>query len=320
MQGIKNRLRMLYNRLGIIKSLKEYQKKFFRYSFIDCRCDIYEQFEASVTRLYHTLEKGMCYNDYRAGFGKGNVDKIITSLEQYVSRGYDPSAFFYETALSCLYAYIQKNRQHGYEDEILEERIKRLPGKANKNGGVINVSAPNSPQELRFDQLMASRHSIRHFSEEPVDLDLLKEVIEIARFTPSACNRQEWITRVVCDKNKVNAILANQNGNKGFGQEFDKLIVITADLRAQQRSRELFQTFIDGGMFAESVLNGLFSKGIGSVPLSAALLPKQEKKVRELLNINDAEMLILFIGVGNYPKGEFLTARSERRPAKILFE
>ena len=311
--GIKQRL--LGNTTKSV--MDKYYKNFKDYSFVDCECQTPAQFEASITRLYHTIEKGLSYENYRAGFGKDNIDKLITSLEQYAAKGFDTSVFFYETALSCLREYVQKNKEHGHEDPQLEQRIEKLPGKANDFGGLIIVSAPSHPENLTYEQLVKTRHSIRHFSDKPVDVELLKDSINLAQYTPSACNRQGQRTRIVADKDKINAILANQNGNRGFGQEFDKLLVVTADLRAQQKSRELFQAFIDGGMYAESVLNGLYSKGIGSVPLSASLKAEQDKNVRAIVGMDDAEVFILFIGVGNYPDGEFLTTRSERKPIGV---
>ena len=212
---------------------------------------------------------------------------------------------------------IWERKQNGHEDSELELRVNKLPGKANKSGGTILVSAPVHPENLTYEQLVTMRHSIRHFSKEPVDGNLLQEAIKLAQYTPSACNRQGWKTRIVADKERIKTILANQNGNRGFGQEFDKLLVVTSDLRAQQKSRELFQAFIDGGMYAESVLNCLYSKGIGSVPLSASLTAEQEKNIRKVVGMDDAEVFILFIGVGNYPKGEFLTTRSERKPIEV---
>ena len=293
-----------------------YKRKFFQYSFVDCKCESKEQFEASITRLYHTMEKGLSYLDYRAGFGKDNNEKLLTSLEQYASR-YDTNSFCYTTALSCVHEYIKKNKEYGFEDPSIEERFNNLPGVANDCGGIITVSQPHNQNTINYEQLVKERHSIRHFSKESLDIELVKDAIRLAQYTPSACNRQGWKTRIVANKEKLSNILANQNGNRGFGQEFDKLLIITADLRAQQRNRELFQAFIDGGMYAESLLNSLYFKGIGSVPLSAALTDKQEKKVREITGINDAEVLIMFIGIGKYPEGEFLTTRSERKPAEI---
>lgn len=297
--------------------MNRYRKSFERYSFVDGECSSPEQFEASITRLYHTIEKGLSYENYRAGFGKDNIEKLVFSLEQYISKGYDTSAFFYETALSSLLAYVKKNREHGYEDAQLEVRIMKLPGKANDLGGTILVFPPIHPERFTYAQLVTSRHSIRHFSDVPVDIELLKDAIKLAQHTPSACNRQGWKTRIVVDKEKIKTILGNQNGNRGFGHALDKLLIVTADLRAQQKSRELFQAFIDGGMYAESVLNSLYCKGIGSVPLSASLTPEQEKNVRSVVKMDEAELLILFIGVGNYPEGASLTTRSARKPAEI---
>ena len=293
--------------------IDKYNYRFNKYAFVDCHCESPEQFEASIIRLYHTIEKGLSYEDYRAGFGADNVEKLITSLEQYNSKGYNIDAFFYKTALSCLNAYVKKNKEYGHEDKALEQRIGALPGTSNGLGGTIALSTPAQPEVLPYEKLVSTRHSIRHFSDKPVDLDVLRDAVKLAQYTPSACNRQGWKTRIVADKDKLMKILANQNGNRGFGQEFDKLLVITADLRAQQRNREIFQAFIDGGMYAESVLNSLYSKGIGSVPLSASLTCEQEKNVRNVVGMDDAEVLILFIGVGNYPDGEFLTTRSERK-------
>lgn len=299
------------------KNARMYFEKFEKYAFIDCKCSSYEQFEASIIRLYHTIEKGLSYSDYRAGFGRENIEKLIITLQQYISKGFDTNAFVYETAISCLKEYIKKNREHGHIDIELEEKISKFPGKDNNKGGTVPVSKPNDTNKLNFEELIRSRHSIRHFSSSPVDLNLLKSAIQLAQNTPSACNRQGWKTRIISDRKKIETILANQNGNRGFGNEFDMLLIITSDLRAQQRGREVFQAFIDGGMYASNVLNALFFKGIGSVPLSASLTPIQEKNLRQTVGINDAEILILIIGIGNYPDEQFLTTRSERKPIDI---
>lgn len=294
-----------------------YKKKFLKYSFVDCECQTAKQFEASIIRLYHTIEKGLSYENYRAGFGKENIEKLIHSLEQYASNGFDISAFCYETAISCLNEYVEKNKKNGLQDTELENRINSLPGKSNHLGGCTLVSAPSGEMQHYFEKVITSRHSIRHFSDKPVSIELIKRAIELAQFSPSACNRQGWRTTIVSNKETMAAILSNQNGNRGFGHEFDKLLIITSDLRAQQKSRELFQAFIDGGMYAENVLNALFSLGIGSVPLSASLTLEQDAAIRQIAGIDDAEIFILFIGVGNYPSKPVLTTRSERKPANF---
>jgi nitroreductase len=317
---IKHFLRTVINIFfgnGIDQIAGKYMRSFKKYAFVDCSCKHKAQFEASIIRLYHTLEKGMAYDDYRPGFGKDNVNKLILSLEQYEAKGYDVNEFFYETALSCLHKYISKNEEYGLIDEDLKNRVNKLAGSPNECGGTLKVYPTVDADKMNYEQLMEQRHSIRHFSAEEVDIELVKDAIRIAQYTPSACNRQCWRTRIIADKNMIKAVLSNQGGNRGFGQEINKLLLITADLRAQQRNREVFEAFIDGGMYAESVLNALFYKGLGSVPLSAALTNTQAKNIRELLNIPEAEILIMLIGVGNYSKEATTTTLSSRKNAYI---
>ncbi len=298
-------------------SQRIYYKYFRRYAFVDCKCKSYEQFEASIIRLYHTIEKGLSYSDYRAGFGEANVNNLLLSMEQYAER-FDTDKFFYQTALSVLNAYVEKNKKYGHIDKRLEDRIKKLPGTANQYGGVIEVSAPSEVEikSMNYEQLVLSRHSIRQYSDKPVNIDKLKKAVQLAQYTPSACNRQGWKTRIISDKKLITEVLIYQNGNRGFGDKFDKLLVITGDLRCFQKNREVFQLFIDGGMYAQSVLNSLYYYGIGSVPLSASLTVTQDKMVHKKLKLGDAERLIMFVGVGNYPDS-CLTTRSERKKVSV---
>ena len=62
--------------------LKEYGARFEKYAYVDCQCTDREQFRASITRLYHTIEKGLAYIDFRPGFGKENIEQLLQSLHQ----------------------------------------------------------------------------------------------------------------------------------------------------------------------------------------------------------------------------------------------
>lgn len=299
----------------------QHYHRFMKYSYIDGKCETKAQFDASITRIYHTIEKGLSYAEFRPGFGVEKVKLLVATLEEYDKR-FGCESFPYKTGLSCLREYIDQNRQYGVENLELEQRILALHGEANDKGGTLLVKAPSDrqpsqqPHNMNFACLMEDRHSVRAFGEEPVDLEKLKRAIEIAQFTPSACNRQPWKTRIIANKELLNRILENQNGNSGFGQGIDKLLIITTDLSCFQKERELFQAFVDGGMYAESVLNALHYVEIASIPLSAALTERQEKNLRDAIHMKDSEVLILFIGVGNYTKS-CLTTKSTRKPSKI---
>lgn len=297
---------------------KEYVKKYKEFSFSGIDCKSYQNYEAVITRLYHTVEKGLSYEgeQYRAGFGKSNINEIILCMNAYIKDGYSEEKSFYRTSLDVLHKYVEKNNEYGLIDEQLEKRISELPGSPNGLGGVIVVNEPQDTESWTFKELVTSRHSIRWFSDEEIEEDTVKEAIRLAQYTPSACNRQGWQTILVSDKKTIDEILKNQNGNSGFGDRIQKLLLVTADLRYFNCDREIFQPFIDGGMYAQNVLNSLAYYGLASIPLSASLTSEQEKNVRSILRLDDSEELILFIGVGGY-KSSNVTTRSERRTAEI---
>lgn len=312
------RIRPIYRSFRQRKLNNQYLKAYQKYAFDETAILTDEkQFEACITRLYHTIEKGLAFSDFRPGFGKSNLDELLSQMESYAVN-YDTEAFFYKTALSCLNAYIKKHREYNYENPALEARIKKLPGTPNECGGVLEIRTPNMEElkSMDYETFVKSRHSIRHFSKEPVDIEKTKNAIRLAQHTPSACNRQGWRARIVVDPDILSQLLKSQNGNRGFGEEINQIIVVTSDLRYFNQERELHQVFIDGGMYAQSIIQALHNEGLAMIPLSASLWKEQDKTVRKLLHIEDPEMLIMFIGVGNYPD-KCVTTRSERKPAEI---
>lgn len=293
-----------------------YKKKYKMYSFCENESKCLNHYKANITRWHHTIEKGLSYEQYKPGFGRENVIKLICQLEQYAKQ-YDITDFIYSTALSTLHEYIDRNREYSYFDEEIEQRVNNLPGKPNGLGGTITFETSDY-SKVFFDEFVKGRHSVRHFSKKSVDLDVVIEAVELAQFTPSACNRQGWKSVIIQDKSIIEKVLLNQNGNRGFGHEFDKLILVLGDLRFFNKSREVFQVFIDGGMYSMRLLDCLHFKGIATCPLSASLTPIQEQNIREILNIDEAEVLVMFIGIGNYPSNKCRTTKSERHKPNMV--
>ena len=50
-----------------------------------------------------------------------------------------------------------------------------------------------------FRELMAARRSIRHFSDRPVDREVIEQAVLTAGTAPSGANKQPWHFAVVCD-------------------------------------------------------------------------------------------------------------------------
>ncbi len=50
---------------------------------------------------------------------------------------------------------------------------------------------------MNLDEALKARKSVRAFKPDPVPLDLVKEILELARLSPSGTNIQPWKVHVV---------------------------------------------------------------------------------------------------------------------------
>lgn len=297
-----------------LKAVKKYMRRYFKYAFNMQAAEFEEedQYKAVILKHIHSVEKGLSAQNYRYGAGKKAVQQMIGILKNY-SEKYNIEGIEYRTALCVLDLYVKKNKNGGDIEEI-EAELKDLPGVANELAGTENRIYSEAGK--RFDEIVRERKSVRHFSKVPVELDRVYKAIDLARNTPSACNRQGWKVRIIQNELIKNEVLINQNGNKGFGNEIDKLLLITYDLRYINIDREWHQAFIDGGMYAMSLLYSLQYMNIASVTLSASLNTEQEDNVRNLLNLNEAEVLIVYIGIGNYAE-KYQVPLANKKPTEI---
>lgn len=71
---------------------------------------------------------------------------------------------------------------------------------------VLHKDLRISPAQI--GQHLRGRRSIRHFKEEPVDTDILKELMDIARFAPTALNLQPLHWSVISGREKVHTLSA----------------------------------------------------------------------------------------------------------------
>ena len=170
--------------------------------------------------------------------------------------------------------------------------------------------------EKGFYELAQGRSSSREFSGEPIDLDKVMNAIRNAERTPSVCNRQG-----------VEGVLGRGQGVGAQGAQAparlrathkmpEVLLTITVSNNTYLSPVERNQAFVDGGLFAMSVMYGLEYEGLAAVPLNAMMYYKDQKAVRELLDIGDSEMISMFIAVGDF-LDEFVVPISDRKPADV---
>ena len=278
--------------------------------------DDIQKMQYTLSRETHTIEKGMSMRNPRKGFGQQKVTNLIKRLGIYCDRYLVQDKKFLEYPLSTIKNYIDYTHKTGVDIPQIESSFKYLLSKAgfdtvSGKAGVMLETRENilSKCNKDFESLLYSRHSIRYFSDEPVSDEIITKALELAQRTPSACNRQGWLTHVYRAPKSIE-LIKWQGGCRGFEDEIKCAILVTANLKAFL-NHEVHQAYIDGGLYAMNLINAFHSLGVGTIPLSCGFTYNQLFKLIDFFIPNN-EIPIVILGIGNLPE-KINVAISERK-------
>jgi nitroreductase len=272
-----------------------------------------EKLEYYLVKHCHILEKGLALPKPRKAFGQPKIKILIKRTRLY-------EAHYSETHIGCMvrdtlreYLEFHANDLQALPKDFLSHiRIFIDEREPQASGGLkhLKKSEMVTLGPDRFREFLQCRHSLRNFSSVPVEDAVINEAISMARHTPSVCNRQGWRVHYYSDKAIICELLSYQNGNAGFTESIDKLLIVTGSTKAFTRY-EHNQLFIDGGLYSMNLMLSLHAVGLGSCPLNTCMPWFREKQIKKVAGIACYERLIMMIAVGNL-KDEFNVAQSEK--------
>jgi len=293
--------------------------RYFRFSSSVFRGDSEEKLRAMITLHYHSIEKGLSLHNPRPGFGSDAVKELTGYVALYLKR-YGPAEHL-SVPLNVLRCYIDYNRTHGIENPELEKHLAGFMqvyqgtlGSLPRGGGVRKLTRKEVMDAIRGvdADFFMKRYSIRQFSDEDVPMELIEEAVRRAQKAPAVCNRQSGRVWVVSGRNNVKRILDIQKGARGFSQSTKKVLVITSDL-CNFHATERYQSWIDGGVFAMSLIYALHSLGLGTCCLNWSVQPARDIELKRFLKMSQSETVIMLAAVGMLPQ-ELMVAESCRKP------
>ncbi len=287
---------------------KQYSKSSFGFK----KKPTYENLRAKITLHYHSLEKGLSNLNIRLGFGERALKNLFHALEEYKMNKFPKDDERYLSAINALIYYVDFHEKSNYDvswvKEKLDIHLKYLGNDSSQRLvenkiGHREFSKSNILETLNkpFDEFIQSRISIRDYSEEEVDINLINKAIELAILTPSVCNRQPWKVYVLKDYELIQKVLNLQNGVNGVSRKnTENLLVVTSDISYFANDKERNEPFIDGGLFSMTLLYALHYQGLAACCLNASMSSTSFEAVKKMANIKNSERLIMFISVGNY--------------------
>lgn len=305
----------LYNIIILQKNFLNDYIRYKKHSTI-FKLDTFNKIESEITLRYHSIEKGFLYNPTRPRFAKKRVEDLIIllnkiDLEKYRNR------IQIQSALLCLCKYNEYHSRitvdisdyYSKENYDLYKQLLFMKAEPVKNNSKeVYFQYINS----NFKLFSTSRASVRNFTGEKIDIDLLNKVINLANCAPSVCNRQPVNVHLVEDKLLIDKILEIQGGLKGYSANLSQLIVLTSDRNFFYSVGERYQLYIDGGIYLMNLLYALHFYGIGACPAHWGMPYQADIKMTNLLNLKNSEQIISLVAVG-VPTNEFNTTLSLRK-------
>lgn len=282
-----------------------------------------ERQTAQIIRLIHSIEKGLCIEKPRLGFGVVKLKKLFALCLSYANE-FGCEDFCLKMARDAIKEYIDFHKEKNYESEDFSKICKEFldfPCKENNEsehyGGVINVKHECSIDFEQLEKFFSNRHSIRDFSNEPVMKEEILRAIHAAQYAPSACNRQA-VRAYVLSSSKICGLYKDDlSGIGGFAEKADKFILITGKLSAYDIG-EYNQHVVSASIFATYLIEALFAQKIGSCMVQRPLYYSiQWKNIANELGIPMDERLVLMIAIGKI-KDEYTVPLSKRFPTDAI--
>lgn len=148
-----------------------------------------------------------------------------------------------------------------------------------------------------FADLVLKNRSYRRFYEDvPIGLDTLRELVNLARLTPSARNMQP-LKYVLCCERETNAAIFSTLAWAGYlpdwpgpveGERPSAYIVVLGD-------KTLSQSFgVDHGIAMQTLLLGAVEKGLGGCIIGSI----QREKLRQILGIPERFEILNVVALG----------------------
>jgi nitroreductase len=252
--------------------------------------------EAQLTKDYHRVEKGLSLRAPKRPFGSLVDARLSLLIPAAANAARTDFVNYAEDARTALADW----NSSGIVSELVSP---------------AHVSSGSALTYGELEAFFASRRSVRDFDERRlVDRQTVEAAVRLGAHTPSVCNRQAARVHAFYGADQAQRILRHQNGNSGFRPQVQTVLIVTVERGLFAGAGERNQRWIDGGLFAMTLVWALHGLGVSSCMLNWSMTNAKTDALRQAAAVPASEDVICMIAVGYQPKEGVRVARSERRP------
>ena len=169
------------------------------------------------------------------------------------------------------------------------------------------VDARNAEDRIAF---LRSLRAVRSFRPDPIPQEVVDDILEVARWSGSASNRQPWELVVIRDKVTLGALASVEGYASHLRGASLGIVLVMAGERPTQET-------YDEGRLAERIMLAALAHGVGSSV--GWIVGGGRDAAKEILNIPEARTVRTAISLG-YPNQRARRATSSGHARKPLSE
>ena len=263
--------------------------------------------EANIIRLLHAVEKGLCLENPRLGFGIKKIIEMFDLLESYLALE-NADHFCLYMVRDALQAYLDFHEEKGFfnaDIQTVREKLAWLKAQLPEQEGVYGGILQLKKEDMQIDQelvekLFKTRHSVREFSGEPVSQEDIKKAVALAQLCPSACNRQCARVYFVETKKYLEEMKTDLQGIGGFADDAQGFLLVTAKKSAYALG-ERHQHIVSGAIFAGYLSLALHAYSIAACTVQRSVSPNvMWDRFKKINHIPDDEQIVVMFAIGKY--------------------
>lgn len=277
-----------------------------------------------LRRRIHMLEKGLTMQPRRNTFAVDYIEMTVRRLkrawhaslldDEMTAWARDVLNEYFRATAASDSPQIQRSKENYESFELVSESPYVGPAPV----GTIATSI--SADEL--SALATQRRSVRWFQSKRVDREIVDRAIATAIEAPTACNRVPYRFEIFDDPDDAAEVSRLAGGTGGYAHNLQGLIVIIGDHSAFLHTRDRHLVYIDASLAAMSLVLSFESAGVSTCCINWPDLPKPERNMRDLLQLEAWERPVMLLAYGyadpqglapTSPKRSLTAVRSYRR-------
>ncbi len=257
--------------------------------------------EYTLRRNIHRLEKGIISRPRRSVFA---ADYIGDTVGVYLALANSQDCRdrpLIQWARDVLGKYFDIVGEDARVDPVREKFVAHDSFAIDPTPLLVPYQRDQNPLRIDYEglaELAWRRRSVRWYLDKPVPRDIIDRAIEVAKLSPSACNRQPFEFRVFDDPKLTQEVADIPGGTKGFSHNFPCVIVIVGDLRAYFSERDRHVIYVDGGLAAMAFQFALEVQGVSSCCINWPDIESREQRMAEALNLDPNQRPIMCLSLG----------------------